>query len=76
VLNEEFYMASMAVFTRPDGGIRIVYPKKNNMPCFYPIKKEIGAFIEKTVQEKLNNYLTNLNYEFDNSQRGVTPSGS
>jgi len=77
LLDEKFYMGCIAVFQRPDGGIRLVFPQKNNMPCFYPVRKEIGAYIEKIVQENINNnFITNNNYGRYNSRGNTSTGGS
>ncbi len=61
ILNGDFYMGSIAIFSKLDGNIRLLFPRKNNVDCFYPIRKEIGEYLERTIQKKLNNILTNNN---------------
>lgn len=50
------HCTSVAVYTRPDGGFRLVYPTKNvggrNFDVFYPIKREVGKAIENEVVKK------------------------
>jgi DNA-binding cell septation regulator SpoVG len=45
-----FYFGSIAVYTRFDGGIRLVYPKTNGMDTYHPIIKEIGDEIEQEIE--------------------------
>jgi hypothetical protein len=54
VIDKKFYVGCVAIFSTIDGGIRLVFPKKNDIPCFYPISKEIGSYITKKVKEKFN----------------------
>ncbi|MBR3318901.1 septation protein SpoVG family protein [Candidatus Saccharibacteria bacterium] len=47
---------SVAVYTRPNGGLRLVYPTKNvgrrDFDVFYPINREVGKVIEEEVTKK------------------------
>lgn len=52
VLNQNFYMGSIAVFAKPDGQLRLVYPKKNNINCFYPLNKVAGEHIRTVIEQK------------------------
>lgn len=62
VLDDSLYCGSIAVYTRPGGGMRLVWPKINNKgiqyPTSYPIKKELADEIEKAVEEKVIEILT------------------
>lgn len=57
LFEEKFYIGSVAIYSRPSGGLRLVYPTKNGLPCCHPIKKEIGAYLEKIIERKYN-YIT------------------
>jgi len=57
VFNNQFYLSSIGLFRKPDGGFRLVYPTKKfsngkNINIFYPISKEVGDTILKIVSEK------------------------
>ena len=59
VLDEKYYIGSVAIFTRRDGfGYRLVYPTKKvgltNINIFHPINARVGQAIEKAVIEKIN----------------------
>lgn len=62
VVNEELYLGSIGIMTRPEGGYRLVYPSKKigdrNINYFYPINHEIGKLIEEKVVEKVNEVLS------------------
>lgn len=58
VLDQKYYVGSVAVFTRLTGeGFRLVYPAKKvgerNINLFYPINTETGNTIEKAISEKV-----------------------
>jgi len=60
VFDNRFYLGSIGVFTRPQGGYRLTYPTKGNLPIFYPINKEMAdAVSEKVIarfEEVMNSY--------------------
>ena len=62
VLNEVFYLSSVAVMTRPQGGYRLVYPTKKigdrSIGIFYPIQKDFAGQIEKDVIEQLEKVMS------------------
>lgn len=50
VLFDSIRIGSVAIFTRLDGdGIRLVYPKKSQVNCAYPINKQLGEKINRAV---------------------------
>ena len=57
VLDGKFWMGSIAVFTRRDGGYRLVYPTRKvagqNINVFHPINTEVGLQVEQAVSEKV-----------------------
>lgn len=71
ILDEKFYVSSVAIFTKLDGsGYRLVYPSKKvgekNINIFHPINSEVGKAIEEAVTEKVNKLFSedlNKNYE-------------
>lgn len=56
VLENNFYLGSIGIFTRPEGGYRLTYPTKivsnRNINIFYPINKEFACEIEREVINK------------------------
>lgn len=61
VLNGNLYCGSVAVYSRPEGGIRLVWPKVNNKgvqyPTVHPINQELTQAIERAVRERVENLL-------------------
>ena len=60
ILNESLFVSSVAIYTRlenPDQ-YRLVYPSKQignkDTRILYPIKKEVGGYIEKQVSDQYN----------------------
>ena len=57
VLDGKFWMGSVAVFSRPDGRYRLVYPTRKvggqNINVFHPINQEAGQQVEAAVSEKV-----------------------
>ncbi len=53
VLNNNLYLGSIGILTRPEGGYRLVYPTKKvgirNINIFHPINKDFAKSIEKEV---------------------------
>lgn len=56
VLYESFYVTSVAVYSRPMGGIRLVYPRKKNVDTCYPISRDLGQEIQEGVADYLERY--------------------
>ncbi len=62
VLDQKYYVGSVAVYTRLNGGgFRLVYPTKKisekNINLFNPINLETGQIIEEEVNKKVNEIL-------------------
>ena len=57
VVDESFYMGNITIYSKLNGGIRLVYPKKGEIYCLHPIQKKVGRFLETLVQEKFNEIL-------------------
>lgn len=57
VLDGKLWMGSVAVFSRPDGRYRLVYPTRKvggqNINIFHPINQEAGQQVEAAVSEKV-----------------------
>ena len=58
VINNQFYVGDVALYTRPDGwSYRLVYPVRKlangkTVSCVHPIYKQIGEKIEQAVTSK------------------------
>lgn len=61
VFNEAFYLGSLAVFARPQGGYRITYPRRTiggtSLDVYYPINKQVAEAIEEAVIAKYKKIL-------------------
>ena len=63
VLDDRLYLGSIGIFTRPEGGYRLVYPTKKvgvrNINLFHPINKDFAQTIEKEVIGKFEDVMKN-----------------
>lgn len=50
VVNNYFYVGSVAIHTRPEGGFRLVYPRVKGIDAFHPIDRKVGSLIEAAVE--------------------------
>lgn len=61
VIDEELYVASVAVYSRLGGGIRLVWPKINNngnqFATIHPITQDLAQKIESVVEEHVQKLL-------------------
>lgn len=67
-VDDSFFVGSVAVYTRINGGIRLLYPIVRNKDADYqtikPIKKEVGEYIENEVYEFIKGRMPNSeNYD-------------
>lgn len=57
VLDGKFWMGSVGVYARRDGGYRLVYPTRKvagrSIDVFHPITPEVGSQVERAVSEKV-----------------------
>jgi len=53
VIDNKFYVCSIGIYTKLNGGYRLTYPnkksKENAINIFHPINKECGDAIEKEI---------------------------
>jgi len=56
VYNDDFYLGSIGLYTRPQGGYRLTYPTRKvssgNFNLFHPINKRIAEEIQNSVISK------------------------
>lgn len=61
VLDGQFYIGNVGIYSRKDGqGIRLVYPTKNGMRIAHPINREIEQAVNKIVEKKFTEILSNI----------------
>ncbi len=69
VLSGNLYVSSIAVFTRPSGGYRLVYPTKKvgfrDMNLFHPISKELARQIDEEVITKYEEVMRQNNDRYN-----------
>ena len=63
VLNDQFYVGDVAIYTRLNGGYRLVYPTKilttgKQLPCFHPINRTVSEYVEKKIIFHFENLMT------------------
>lgn len=67
VLDDNLYLGSIGILTRPEGGYRLTYPTKKvgarNINIFHPINKEFSQSIEKEVIGKFEDVMKNDRYD-------------
>ena len=63
VFDNALYCGSVGIFTRPNGGYRLVYPTKQvagrQLDIFYPISAATGRLIEQEVITKYEEVMSN-----------------
>ncbi len=71
VLYEAIYCGSVGVFTRPNGGYRLVYPTRKmigkDIDVYYPINKQVGLAIEEAVAIKFEEVVSNENGRYSSN---------
>ncbi|HUD07010.1 MAG TPA: septation protein SpoVG family protein [Candidatus Saccharimonadales bacterium] len=63
IINGSIYCGSVGIFTRPNGGYRLVYPTKQvagrQLDIFHPISAVTGRLIEQEVITKYEEVMNN-----------------
>lgn len=63
VLDDNIYLGSIGIITRPEGGYRLLYPSKKvgarNINIFHPINKGFAESIEMEVISKFEDVMKN-----------------
>ena len=66
VVDSKFWMGSVAIFTRLEGGYRLVYPTRKvggqNINIFHPINRDVSLQVEAAVIKKVEQ-IFNEDYE-------------
>lgn len=65
IVDDSLYLGSIAVYTRPDGTYRLLYPTKKigdrSMDVFHPINRSASKQIEEMIFKKCNEIFENEN---------------
>ena len=63
VLDDNLYLGSIGIMTRPQGGYRLTYPSKKvglrNLNIYYPINKDFAQEVESAVISKFEDVMNN-----------------
>jgi DNA-binding cell septation regulator SpoVG len=66
ILDKSWYMGSIGIVTRIDGGYRLVYPTKKvndrNINLYHPINKEISNEIENAIISRFEDVMNHDRY--------------
>lgn len=69
VLDDAIYLSSIGIHTRLDGGYRLTFPSKKSgqqqFQIFHPIRKDVGAAIERAIFDKLKDVMSKTNARYD-----------
>ena len=78
IINNQFYIGSVAIYARLNGAYRLVYPSKSlpngyKTSCVHPISKETGRIVEQAVVKSFKDLMKKLresedSYEFRERQ--------
>ena len=68
VLNNQFYIGNIAIYTTPQGNFRLVYPVKSlkngqKIDCFHPINKEAGEAMREAIVEEYKQLIMDFEAE-------------
>ena len=76
VLDGNIYLSSIAVYVRPSGTYRLLYPAKKvgaiNMDIFHPINRAASKEIEAAIIQKCNEVFDVKSYEVSRNGHGQT----
>jgi len=65
ILDNNLYLGSIGIFTRPEGGYRLTYPTKKvgsrNINIFHPINKQFANQIEIVIIKKYEEVMNQQN---------------
>lgn len=65
ILNNQLYLGSIGILTRPKGGYRLVYPTKKvgdkSLNIFYPINRDFAKLIENEIVRHFEDVMTQEN---------------
>jgi DNA-binding cell septation regulator SpoVG len=71
VFGDALYCGSVGIFTRPNGGYRLVYPTKEvagrQLDMYHPISGVVGRLIEQEVTAKYEEVMNNAGHRHSHS---------
>ncbi|MCD6225463.1 septation protein SpoVG family protein [bacterium] len=71
VLDNNLYLGSIGIMTRPNGGYRLTYPTKKvgskNINIFHPINKKFAQRIEQAVVKRVEEVMKKSNDRYSSS---------
>ena len=73
VLDDAIYLSSIGIHARLDGGgYRLTFPSKKSgqqqFQIFHPIRKDVGAAIERAIFDKLKDVMNHARYDRANPE--------
>lgn len=68
IFENSFYLGSIGIFTRPQGGYRLTYPTKGNLSVYYPINKALAEEVTEAVISKFEE----VTKSYDRHNRFIT----
>lgn len=80
VIDDRLYLSSIAIYTRPDGTYRLLYPTKKLgervVNLFHPINRETSRQIEDAIFKKCEEIFERSNDNDRYRQNSTTPTRS
>lgn len=58
VFEGAFYLGSIGIYTRPQGGFRLTYPTRGKFNIFHPINRAVADAIEREVLNKFEEVMS------------------
>lgn len=75
VLNQDFYLGSIGIMTRPDGTYRLIYPTRvvagRNINVYHPINKQAAEEVELAVIRAFEKVVNQTNDRHHNAHNGI-----
>jgi len=69
ILDNNLYLGSIGIFTRPESGYRLTYPTKKvgdrNINIFHPINREFASQIENEIIKKFEEVMNQQNDRYN-----------
>ena len=74
VLDNQLYLGSIGIVTRPEGGYRLVYPTKKvaerNINLFHPLNRKFADEIERAILTIYEDVMSNSNVGHNSFSNG------
>ncbi len=62
--DQKLFLGSIAIYTRPEGGYRLVYPRKGSRDCFnifHPITRSCAEEFDEAIIGKYEEFMEEVN---------------